>query len=179
MLQLNKVLGNKAVVTLLQHFAVHPTAEMSYSQLRREIGVSTATLAKALKILQMQGFIVYRSLGKMKLYHLEREHVFVKQFKILNTLAELLPAREIAKKFHCSIALFGSSARGEDTEKSDIDLLLLAEEYSTEIQSMLEKTIKSKRKITIHIFTNLEWSQMARKDPAFYERVEKDKIQIA
>ena len=37
---------------------------------------------------------------------------------------------------------------------------------------------KIKRQIKAEIFSYLEWSQVAKKDRAFYERVEKDKIDI-
>ena len=179
MVQLNDLLGTKASLAVLRYFAAYPTQERHFASLWKQTKLAKATLRKWLETFSAEGFITVRNLGRMKLYRLNREHPFVKQFKVLDAVTQLLPAKSIAIQFHCSIYLFGSVARGEDTEKSDIDLLLLAEAYSTEIQSMLEKTIKSKRKITIHVFTNLEWSQMARKDPAFYERVEKDKIQIA
>ena len=35
-----------------------------------------------------------------------------------------------------------------------------------------------KKQIKIEIFSEMGWSQMARKDPAFYERAEKDKIEV-
>ncbi len=91
--------------------------------------------------------------------------------------------RETGNRFPCAIYLFGSCARGEDTEQSDIDLLVIAEEEHQVILAALEnqkKKIKGLKhlRLSIHCFRSLEWAQMARKDAAFYERVERDKIQI-
>lgn len=37
---------------------------------------------------------------------------------------------------------------------------------------------KINKGIRVKIFSKQEWSLMAKKDPAFYERVEKDKVKL-
>lgn len=182
MIHLNELLGNKAALALLHQFSRHPAAEISFTQVRKVTKLSPATVAKGVKMLEKNGLITHRPLGNMKLYRVEREHAFVKHLKILQTIIELMPLQDIAKRFGCSIYLFGSRARGENTEQSDTDLLIIAEDQEKEIQTALEL---ARRKMdiplplfSIHLFTGLEWADMARKDPAFYERVEKDKVQI-
>lgn len=179
MSQITDILGNKASLELLSHFLRHATLQKNFSQLKKETRLSSATLAKALKRLHHYNLVAYAQWERLKLYTLQRDSLLVRQLKILDTLSMLLPLQDVAKRLNCSIYLFGSAARGEDTERSDIDFLILAEDNAEKIPAIIEKSIKTKRKIAIHIFTNLEWAQMARKDPAFYERVEKDKIQIA
>lgn len=178
MIQLNEVLGNKAAVALLQYFALHPTIEVTFTQLRKETGLATATLAKWLECLTKNGLITSRELGNMRPYLLKADHPFVLRFKILLTVMRLLPLTDISKKFGCSIFLFGSSARGEDIEQSDIDLLIIGEEHEAEIKSAIGRQ-KHDRHLSAHLFSAIEWAGMAQKDPAFYERVEKDKIRLA
>jgi len=167
---------------ILGYLAAHSQADVSFTELRKETGLSSATVAKWLKELEDKQLVSHRPLGNMKLYRMEREHPLVKQMNILRTISGLLPLRDIAKRFDCKIYLYGSCARGEDTEKSDIDLFIITEEHHREIQSMVEEIrVKKRLPITmfqLQLFTSLGWAQMARKDPAFYERVEKDKIQI-
>jgi len=63
-------------------------------------------------------------------------------------------------------------------EDSDIDLLVLGKRSSEVIDALDKLGKKIDRKIKPTFYTELEWSQCARKDYAFYERVEKDKIRL-
>ena len=45
-------------------------------------------------------------------------------------------------------------------------------------QAIIDKIKKLDNKIKVGFFTPIKWSQMIREDPAFYERVEKDKIEV-
>ena len=183
MIQINELLGNRMCVKILQHFVDHPTTELGFRQLKKELDVAPATLAKGLEMLERKNLITHRQLGNMKPYKFQRENPLAKQFKILRVIEELLPFEKIGTNFDCHIYLFGSRARGEDTEQSDVDLLIIAEQKHSEIQGTMEREKKKMKRLAvspfnIYIFTNLEWADMARKDPAFYERVEKDKVNL-
>ena len=65
-------------------------------------------------------------------------------------------------------------ARGEDIEGSDVDLLLLGERPDNAIIGELRK----EEKIRPVFMTFLEYSQLAKKDRPFYERIEKDRIRL-
>ena len=94
-------------------------------------------------------------------------------YEIMNSTYD---AEETARKFDCDIYLYGSLSRGEDVENSDVDLLVIGEANEPDIV----KEIKSKinRETKIQIFSRMEWSQLERRDRAFYERVERDKIKL-
>src|SRR3989344_5491615 len=77
------------------------------------------------------------------------------------------------------ISLYGSCASGEDSKESDIDLLIIGNIKRHDIIDEINRLSKKlNKKITIQIFNELEWANMEKKDKAFYERVEKDKIGI-
>ena len=179
MVQLNKLLGNRRLLCLFQFLASHPSSEYSYTHLQKKTKLSKATLAKWLAFLEEERLISLRQIGRNKLYQIKKEHYLVKQLKILSTLSSLIFLLKLFDKFSIEIYLFGSAARGEDKEDSDIDLLVISkvkkEELWPEVKKhnqILGKTIK------LQVFTPWEWSVMQKKDPAFYERVEKDKILI-
>ena len=178
MVQINELLGNKAVLVVLHHLAARPMAERHFSALQKETKLAKATLAKVLSRLLQHKLISVKPLGRMRLYRIERNHMLVKQYKIMETLNQLLPLRTLQEAFDCRILLFGSAARGEDTEKSDIDLLLIADGAHPKLITAIERAIPGTRKLAVHAFTPQDWAQMARKDAAFYERVEKDSIAI-
>lgn len=182
-LQLNEVFEKKSVFNMLNYFLVHPTSEIHFNSLLREnVVAGTATLSNSLHILEKNELIKHNSIGNMNLYSLQREHPLVKELKKLNTIQELLPLREIGKKYGCKIYLYGSRARGEDTEQSDIDLLIISETDHLKIQEEIE-TLRAKKKIPINmislqLFKTLQWAKMSERDSAFYERVEKDKLEL-
>jgi len=179
MVQLSELLGNKALIKLLEFFIENPSDETSYTEIKKRVKIAKATLTKWLNFMIKNDFISSKIIGRNKLYKLNREKVLIKQLKILNIITKLLPLRRIIEKTNCEIFIYGSASRGEDTEKSDIDVFILGNvkprEVSEEIRKMEKKLNKE---IKVQIFTNTEWANMERKDRAFYERVEKDKIKI-
>ena|SRR3989344_4702402 len=178
-LSLNELIGNKALVKLIFFFIKNPTSEFSQTELRRKVKLSKATATKWLDKLVKNYFIILKERGVMKLYRLNAEDTLIKQLKILDNLGDLREIRKISEKINAEAYLYGSSSRGEDVEGSDIDLFLLGKVKKEDIIGDIEKlSLKINRNINVEIFTQVEWSQMARKDPAFYERVEKDKIRL-
>ncbi|MBI2573353.1 nucleotidyltransferase domain-containing protein [Candidatus Woesearchaeota archaeon] len=176
---LSSLLGNKPALNLLLFFAQYPNTELSYTQLKNEISLAKATLTKWLAVLEKEKLINVKKIGTTKLYKANKESIFLKQFKILNTLSSLNFFATISQKHNVESYLFGSAARGEDHENSDLDILIIGkikkEELLTEIEKRKPKNMK---KIQLQIFTPLEWSTLATKDKPFYERVEKDKIAL-
>lgn len=178
MVQLNE-LGNRSLIKVLIFFLRNPTSKNSYSNIRKKIKIAKATLAKYLSFLLKNDLIKVEKVGLSKLYELNRENQIVKQFKILDNILTLNEIKVLGEKYNVKIYLYGSAARGEDTEISDIDLLIIGRIDKEKIISSISNISKqTKREIKYIIFTPLEWSQLSRKDTAFYERVEKDKIRL-
>ncbi len=179
MVQLIELMGNKKLLSLLIFFIRRPTMKAHQQDIKKEIKIAKATLIKWLNLLAKQGFIEFAEYGRTKIYSLKRENIIIKRLKVLDNLLLLSGIRETAKKHDSSAYLFGSAARGEDAEDSDIDILLIGkvnrEDIIRDINRISEKI---KRNINVQIFSPMEWSQMAKKDKAFYERVEKDKVEL-
>jgi predicted nucleotidyltransferase len=68
-----------------------------------------------------------------------------------------------------SIVLFGSTARGEDSKESDIDLLIISKNKKQLELANFEK--KFKREINYTIYNLSEWKQKAVEDKPFYQRI--------
>lgn len=171
------VLGNKQALTLLRYFALNPNTELSYTRLRSKVKLAKATLTKWLSTLTEQEIILVKNIGTTKLYRADKDNPFLKQFKILTTIGQLQFFKKIAQKLNVEIHIFGSAARGEDHETSDVDILVIGKVNKEDLLRLIEKE-KTGRKIQLQIFAPLEWSILAKKDKAFYERVEKDKIAL-
>ena len=172
-------LGNRVLLGILQYFVRNPLSRITYTNLRNKLKIAKATITKHLNFLLENEFIKVEKIGLNKIYFLNTENFIVKQLKILDNLLLLNEIKILGKKYEVEIFLYGSAARGEDTEKSDIDLLIIGKVNKETIIQDIEKISKRiEREIKFTIFTPLEWSGVARKDVPFYERVEKDKIRL-
>lgn len=169
------LLGNKKLFLIISHFLEHPSLETSQTAIIKTLKLSKATAVKWLKPLAERGYLNLKAVGATNLYSLNRNNPSIKQLKILCTILKFeeltIPGSDIF--------LYGSAARGEDTERSDIDLLIIGAKKPGDIIGKIEKlSEKIGKPINFKIFSELDWSRLIKSDPAFYERVEKDKIQL-
>ncbi len=172
MVQIFELLGKKSTSIVLRYFLKHPTEEAYAAQLGKKLKIARTSILDALAVLQKSQLIGLKNIGRTKQYLLKREDARVKQLKIIYTVDNLLSMlKEIEG---VEVYLYGSAARGEDTEKSDIDILFMGERPK---DGLLEN-IQSEEKIKPIFLTFLEYSSLARKDKPFYERIEKDKIRL-
>ena len=177
MVKINELLGNKNLINILS-FLIESDEELSQTKIRNKIKMSKATLIKWLKYLEKNNFVNIKIEGVSKLYKLNKENTILKQFKILNNIIKIQELNNLIKN-NIKIYLYGSCARGEDSKESDIDLLIIGNIKRHEIIEEINKLSKKlNKKITLQIFSELEWVNLEKKDKAFYERVEKDKIKI-
>lgn len=179
MIQFNELLGNRNEIKILDLLIRNPTTQFLQKDIGKKTKLSKATLIKWLSFLEKKSLVNMKKEGVSKKYSLKRENYIVKQLKILNNLILLDDMKKIIEKFNIKAYLYGSASRGEDAEESDLDVLVVGkikkDQIIKEINQISEKINKQ---IKVEIFTLLEWSKVASEDKAFFERVEKDKIEI-
>ena len=164
---------------ILNFFLRHPTIRIYQYDLKKNVKLAKGTLLNNLEMLINLDLLNVENFGRAKVYSLNKSVTLVRYLKILQNIMELSDISKISQKYKVKIYAYGSAARGEDHEESDIDLLIIGQIKKEEIirdVKKVEETIG--RPITIQIFSPQEWSAMAKKDPAFYERIEKDKIEL-
>lgn len=175
MVQINGLLGNKALIKLMDFFISNSSKEFSQTQVRKTISLSKTTSIKWLDELVNLDLVKLKKIGNSNLYSLNRKSCIVRQIKVLKSLMQV----ERLKNINAEVYLYGSAARGEDIEDSDIDLLLIGKLDRRQVIQEIESVAKKiNRKISFKIFDSFEWSKIARTDRPFYERVEKDRIRI-
>jgi predicted nucleotidyltransferase len=73
----------------------------------------------------------------------------------------------------------GSGARGEDSENSDIDILVIGQIDDATRTNIKETIMKKMRKeINFVVYSRVQYSDLYRGDKAFYENIERDKIRL-
>jgi DNA-binding transcriptional regulator YhcF (GntR family) len=103
-----------------------PTSERSLRELAKITGLSTATVSKMCRQLESNGIIKTRLVAKSRLVSASLESEDYLFFKRINNILLLKPVIDRLNANHPSaIILYGSYAKGSDTEESDIDMAVI------------------------------------------------------
>jgi predicted nucleotidyltransferase len=191
MIELSDLLGSKASLQLLELFIQRPDQPMYQAEIINDVKASTNpqfnwnTAKKWLNNFVSYGLVSERKKGKWILYTLDRTNPVVKEYKIFTSVAKLY---EVIRTFQikqdlqgpdAEIYLFGSAARGEDNEDSDIDLLIIGQiDDNTLVE--LKESVKDKMKKDVNIiaYPRAGYSDLYRSDKAFFDNIEKDKTKL-
>lgn len=174
MVQLIELIGRAKLVRIWRVFLDDPKQTFYQSHLFKAAKLAKATGIKWLRKLEDEGLIVVDRRGRFLSYHLSANPLN-KNMKIGMAIGSLMPLSAIEG---AEVYLFGSAARGEDTPESDLDILVIGKIVKQDLYGHIAR-LKLKKQVKPVVFTPLEWSAMRTKDPAFYERVEKDKVRIS
>ena len=118
-----------------------------------------------------QGVLKAEQKGRMIFYSVDLKSPLIRQHKILQNITILEDLVKKVKPVAERIVLFGSCARGEDSQESDIDLLVISQDQER-VRSLVPET-KAKRKIQLLLKTSQEFIQLEDKEPIFYKEVER------
>lgn len=105
----------------------YPTEGVTLRKLSKISGVSLGLLSKIIKRLEKKGIVKKQKVGRSYLITLNIEDETVRNLrKVINISLIYLSGivEEIRKYFPTAIILFGSFTEGNDTESSDIDMVV-------------------------------------------------------
>ena len=162
------MLGRKSSKSILKLFLSRPWVELRITDITRQAKIAKMSAIKWTRELLRYGILSPVSRGG---YVLNRNNPVVVHLSIAYNIDHL--KNRIGKIEDTEVFIYGSFARGENTEKSDIDILVIGKD-----RGLIEKISKIDMRIKVSFYTPVEWSMMARNDPAFFERVERDKIRL-
>src|SRR3989338_379810 len=140
-------------------FFINPIKENYLMDISRSVGLAHTSVKKNLdKLLKLGLIIEYvekKGERKFPLYKANLDNKIFKKYKIIYNISSILESKLIEsieeKLMPRSIVLFGSYLRGEDIEKSDIDIFIECKKEELDI-SLFEK--KLGRKIELHFNDN-------------------------
>ncbi len=142
----------------LEFFFKNPTTTIHLRELGRQIGFSSAGASKSLKNLAKQNLVEEQKTKAVSNYKAKLTPQFIQLKKIYNLYSlynsKLVDFLKKEYEFPDSIIIFGSYARGEDSEKSDIDIVVITRLEKSLNLSQFEK--KLQRKINILELKNLK-----------------------
>jgi hypothetical protein len=151
---------------------------LNVSEIASKIDASKAMVSVALKDLHSSGFLKRRDISNSHIYSIS-EGPLIGQIKrtiglsmvIESGLTELLIDKDPDL---ITIALYGSFARGDFDDMSDIDILLITSTRKERF-TYLPGSIDS-FELNVETFTPGSWSVLNKKNEVFYSRVMEDHI---
>lgn len=159
---------------VLAFLASRPDARYYDAEITKATGLSAGAVNQALRDLAKDGYLIQETKGRMKFYSIDIDNPIIRQFKVLLNIVELNPLVEKLKEYSKRIVLFGSAAKGKNTEESDIDLFVMTNEPE-EIRNIIFGD-ELAEKIQLVVKTPTEYASMSEKEPVFYERVMKGMV---
>lgn len=161
-------------------------------ELARLAGYSHTQTNSALAELEMSGLVIKRHVGNANAYSLNDNNLLISRVIIPAFRIEERLVQELANRFFegmgkdlVSIILFGSTARGEEVEDSDIDLVLVVKDGSdlgkldvrvSEIS--LEAASAFGGLISPILLTETEYSRKKRSRNPFWKNVLEEGIEL-
>lgn len=137
---------------VMELFLQNPNTQFHLREIARLSGLSPAGALKILRKIEKQG-IVSKEKTRVTDNYLanveNKEYAALKKAFNIYKIHSCGMVDELAKEYMPeAIVLFGSYARGDDTEKSDVDIAIITEKRKDIDMTRYEKTLK--RKINIH-----------------------------
>lgn len=149
----------------------NPGKEFLGSEIQKATSLSRAGVYIALKELIQERLVLKLKKGKFLLYAIRHNDPINKQFKILRNILFLRTLVFKIIPFSKKIVLFGSVARGEDSQNSDIDLFVLAKD--TQLVRDIISSLKLKRKMQAVVKTASEFSDFKEKEKVFCNEIDR------
>jgi predicted nucleotidyltransferase len=148
--------------------------------LAKELGVSPRTAQVYLHLYNKEGILEKESIGNLNLYQLksctltrELKRLYI-LFKITNPLNQFVKDNPSIT----SLILYGSSAKGEYDNESDVDLLVVSNKKELNLSKIKKLEAELQREVKMEILSIGEIRKLAERPNNFYKSVSKNNIQL-
>jgi predicted nucleotidyltransferase len=166
---MNKLLVATNTQKILDFLIQRPGREFLANEIQRAIKISKGGVNLSLRELARAKLVRRKKRGKIFLYSVDHTQSIIKQLKVLKNIELLSPIISKIKGLSKRIVLFGSSARGENSLESDIDLFVLTNSPQA-IEEMIKKD-KLASRLQVIIRTPVKYVEMEKKEPVFFEEI--------
>jgi len=122
------ILRKYGLVRLLEIFLRNPSREYYLNEIARELDMSSSTVKTYVDALVSDNILFERRKGNLRIFMLNNENPVVKELKRAYFLSLLIAAGIDKIVGIGTVAIYGSLAKGEIDERSDIDVLVISTE---------------------------------------------------
>lgn len=188
-MQLLNILGTKNNIKVIRFLVRHENWEFNISEFSKDTKINKGVLSRLIKKLEKENVIRVNRKGKISLFKLNKDNLFIK-----NVLIQLFEKEETFFKEHLknrltklkekdvlSIILYGSYASGEATISSDVDIMVIVKNKTKSLISksdnLKNELLKEDILLRIDIINLIEFKKLYKlKEPLFKSIGENHKI---
>jgi len=139
--------------TIREYFFVYPTAKLRVREIERALSLPLPSVIRYCKELEKEDILAIQKTGNVNLYTASRNEKYLLEKKLYN-IRQLHESGLIEhlriELSNPAIVLFGSYAKGEDTENSDIDLYIETPSKKKADLAKFEKQLLRKLQVFQH-----------------------------
>jgi predicted nucleotidyltransferase len=164
------------VIRMAEFFFENPYQDFYLRELAKKLKISPFATKKYADLLIKESLIKEERKANLRYFRANMNSLFFRQLKIafsMRALAEsgLMEFLKENLQAVSSITLFGSMAKGEDDQDSDVDLLIIGKVGKDRPLDTSGFEDKIGKRITTHVFSWSEWNRQATGNKAFYSDV--------
>lgn len=155
-----------------------PDQEFQLTEIIARAGSGRGAVQRELEKLTEVGIVATAAYGNRKLYHANRASPVFNELHqlVLKTVGIVDPLREALTPYRQSIAfafVYGSIAKGKDTAKSDIDVMIIGEGLAySEVFSALQKAEKRlARPVNPNLMGVRDWVKKVKAKSTFITKI--------
>ena len=171
------VLRKYGPIRLLEAFLRNPSREYYLNELSRELNMSPSTVKIYVDAFVSDNILIERRKGNLRIFILNNESPMVKELKRAYFLSLLLVAGIDKIVETGTVAVYGSLAKGEIDERSDIDILVVSTEDINYDPIRVAEELTG-HKIQISHFMPSSWEILKRSNEPFAKSVQMNHILI-
>jgi len=143
---IEQILGKRSNIMVIRHLVKHRDWQFNITELAKDTGINKGALSRVINVLGKENIIKVNMKGKIKLFSINRENLFIKDVIIplfekedkfyYDTLGKLVKR---IKNNTISILLYGSVASGKAKLTSDIDILVIISKKNKYLEEKINK----------------------------------------
>ena len=163
-MKIQNLFSTKERVKILEA-VIFQTKQISVNQIAFQLKLSKGLVSKYLDILVQEG-IAIRADGK---FLINQDNAEVKGIKVLLNIRQI--DTELFKKFpfNQAVGLYGSCAKGENTEDSDVDLWIRISEANEDKRAALASQLRKKiENVKVILLSEEKIRKLKKEDELFY-----------
>lgn len=165
---------------VLEFFLTHPSLEIHLNELARNLEIARGSAKSYCDIFVKEGLILESSKGNLRLFRLNRDDFAAREVTKAYYLLKLkrLGIERLAEGC-TSLAIYGSFARGDIDERSDLDLLVIGEDGSVDRDEVLKLQDALNREVQLTLLPYYRWETMKKDGDKFAESVLKKHVLVS
>lgn len=177
---LERLFRSKTLVLILKLLFLNSTREFHLNAISDMIGVSASTVYKEFDNVYPLGLVSRIKKGSMVFYRINKASIVYEELRKIFLKFELvdeLITQELERYPIKYALIYGSFAKGTETETSDIDLLVIGNVGPDLIYGAVSKLeIKIGREINVTVWTEDEFNQRVKEKIALLQNIAKNPI---